>query len=216
MSRLSPVLIIALAVACAPTAQAQLIANGGFESPGFTPSPDYFRYLHSVYGTQNAISNWTFSDTTGPWEPSFWMKMGGGYDVYIGAGSYGVNLGNTGVMSTSFSVVSGQAYAVSFLARTIDPLTTNSLVVTAAGNAANFTPTASFATYSFEFTASSTGTAALSFALNSGNGAPQVANLDSVSVTAVPEPSSYAVLAGIIALALGIVRHRQRKFIPKK
>jgi hypothetical protein len=194
-------------------ARAQLITNGGFESPGFG-GVDSYKYLAGSLGTANAITGWT-NTWDGSGEASYWMRAGGPYDASIGAGSYGITLNQGDILSTTFSVVSGQTYSVSFLAKTAVTLPSGGVKVTAAGNIANFTPTATFNTYSFDFVAGSTGTVGLSFQLVSGLPAPQYANLDSVSVSAIPEPSTYAAIAGAAMLALGIWRKRSGRRLPR-
>jgi hypothetical protein len=200
-------LVIALAVVCVSTAHGQLITNGGFEAPGFTPSPNYYMYLSAGLGTQNAITGWTNNyDSAG--EESFWMKAGGPYNALIGAGSYGLALNPGDLFFTSFSVVTGQTYAVSFLSMANVGITANALQVTANGQSALFTPsTSSFTTYSYNFTANTTGSVNLSFQLSAPN---SPVFLDSASVTAIPEPSAYAALAGIVSLVSAVVCRRRK------
>lgn len=200
--------VLLLACSLGTAAQAQIITNGGFEAPGFSPSPDAYVYLHPNFSTQDSVAGWTFAGTTGSWEASFWMHSDG-YPENVPAGTYPIALGNTDVMSTSFSTVSSQTYQVSFLSRYADPVAADSLTVTAAGTSAQFTPGASFATFSFNFTASSTGTESLAFDFNSANPvAPQKVYLDSVSITAIPEAGVTALGAGALALTVAAVRRR--------
>jgi hypothetical protein len=189
---------LAFAAFAAP-ARAQLIVNGGFESPGFTPSPDFYVYLTGA--NANAITGWT-NTWNGTGEPTYWMTLGGGYNNAIVAGSYAVEFSAPNILSTNFSVISGQTYTASFLAQ--GGAGVGTLQVTANGQSANFNPTPGvFNTHSYNFTANTTGTVSLSFQLSAGYVA-----LDNVSVTAVPEPATYAAMLGVGALGLAAWRRR--------
>jgi hypothetical protein len=102
-------LISAAALAFAAPVSGQLVTNGDFESPGFTPSPEYYRYLHSDFGTQNFLTGWNFAGTV-RFEGSYLMRRGVGYDPYIPAGDYAVMLNEGALMTTSFSATAGQLY----------------------------------------------------------------------------------------------------------
>ena len=69
--------------------RAQIITNGGFESPGFT-APEYYRYISGNTNENNValdfVTGWTFSGTPNGGEWSYIMKKGGSYDAVIGAG----------------------------------------------------------------------------------------------------------------------------------
>lgn len=199
-------LLIGLALAAlARPVRAQINTNGTFESPGFTASPDYYKYLASNLGTATLIPGWTNTWDGAGAAPSYWMKAGGPYDTNIGAGSYGVLLDSHNVLSTTFSVVTGETYAVSFLAKAGVVLASGALQATVNGQSATFTPgTAAFATYSYNFTANTTGSVGLSFQLTGGHIA-----LDNVSVSAIPEPSTYAAIFGATALGLAAWRRRR-------
>ena len=194
---------LALAALALPV-RAQLNTNGTFESPGFTASPDYYKYLATGLGTANFVTGWS-NTWNGSGEPTYLMKAGGPYDANIAVGSYGVHLNVNNVFSTSFSVVTGETYTVSFLSKAGTTLSAGALSVTANGQSANFTPTTSgFATYSYNFTANTSGSVGLSFQMGSGH-----VSLDNVSVSAIPEPSTYAAVFG--ATALGVAAWRRRR-----
>lgn len=187
-------------------APAQLITNGDFELPGFTPSPDYYRYLHVNNGTQNFLTGWNFSGTV-QYQASFLMRAGNGYEPYIGAGTYGVALEEGALMTTTFNATAGQLYQFSILALGSSGLPANALEVTADGTFATISPTATFLTYTFNFTAVTTGLATLQLEVDATGPPSLVAFIDNVSITAIPEPSTYALGAGLISLlALGVRR----------
>lgn len=136
------------------------------------------------------------------------MRRGVGYDPYIPAGDYAVMLNEGALMTTSFGATAGQLYQFSILARYSEPLSPNALRVTADGTLATFNPTATFVTYTFNFTAATTGAATLLRELDSALGAPQAVAIDNVSITAVPEPGTYALMAGLLTLAAVSARRR--------
>lgn len=192
-------------------ATGQLVTNGDFESPGFTPAPDYYRYMHVNFGTQNFLTGWNFAGTV-QYQASFLMRTGvaGGYDAYIGAGTYGVALEEGALMTTTFTAVAGQQYQFSVLARSTGSLPANAFEVTADGTQATFSPTATFLTYTFNFTAVTTGAATLLLEVDAVGPPSLVAYIDNVSITAIPEPSTYALGLGVVSLvALGVRRRRQ-------
>lgn len=185
------------------------MTNGGFESPGFTPSPDYYRYLHVVHGTENFLTGWNFAGTV-QYEASYLMRRGSGYDPYIPAGDYAVMLNEGALMTTSFNATAGQLYQFSILARYVDPLSPDALTIIADGTLATFNPTATFVTYTFDFTAATTGPATLQLELDSSLGAPQAVAIDNVSITAIPEYSASTLASGMLVLLLVGCRRRAR------
>lgn len=207
-SRFTRAVVLAAALAFCGSAHAQnIISNGDFEAPGFTPSPDYYRYLHVVHSTENFLTGWNFAGTV-QYQASFLMKAGNGYEPYIGAGTYGVALEEGAIMTTTFLATAGQQYQFSVLARTGDPLPTNAFEVTADGTLATFTPTATFLSYTFNFTAVTTGATTLQLEVDAVGPPSLVAYIDNVSITAIPEPGTYALIGGL--LALGVVGVRRR------
>jgi choice-of-anchor C domain-containing protein len=204
------VLSAALALAAAaPNASAQIVANGGFETP--TAPTNNFSTLS---GSQ--LTGWTISqgnvDLIGPgyWQPA--------------AGSQSLDLNGNAGPATIYQDVTltlGGTYRLSFaMAGNVEgPPTLKTMTVGIGGidlgtfsfNAAGRSPSAmGWETFTRDFTAT-TPTMRLTFA-STTPGCCTGPALDAVSITqvsTVPEPSTYALIATGIA-GLGMVARRRR------
>jgi hypothetical protein len=198
--------LLAAASCCA--AQAELLTNGGFESPGCG-------YCQLGTGS-DAITGWTT------------FLSGVEYYASAGAaeGSHLVDLanyvyGNGGIRQT-FDTVAGAAYTLSFQAgNTVQSGRTGDgkVRVQLAGGAGDFfdttfdTAVASSSAYAWKsievnFVATDSSTT-LSFS-NMQNSFTHFAFIDGASVTAVPEPASVSMmLAGL--LSVGAAARRRRR-----
>lgn len=205
-------LIAAAALACTPrTSLADLISNGGFESPGID-SPPYYRYLTDG---DTSIAGWTVHDD-GIGEAPYWMKGGSGspYSPFIFDGSYSVLLNAGSGVSTTFAAIAGAEYEFSIYSQKFyNPI---ALTVTADGTSVDLHPGFSYSLQTFTFTATTTDPNATLSIFNSATGPDyQQFAIDDVTLTTTntPVPSSLAMLAGAAAVGgIGaVVRRRSHR-----
>ncbi len=191
------------------SASANLLVNGSFE----TPNPTYA----ALGSGSTAINGWTtFLSGVEHFNPSAYLL---GVLGSADEGLMAVDLANltfsSGGIEQTFATTSGQLYAVSFalgnssyagrgaagaVVLSIGGAPQQTFTTAAAvGNAIAWNP------YSWTFTATGTSTT-LAFS-NSQNANTHFAFIDDVSVTAVPEPTTYA----LMALGLGVVVAASRR-----
>ena len=225
-------LAAALSGVLASTASAQLIVNGGFEAQPFNTTV-------TATTTPNAggITGWTVATTSSttefqivngtsgggfgfpaPVAGSFYLSINGGessvtgrlyqdftttigatYSVAFSAGLAGATGSQQiGLQADVYNVVSGSTSGGS--------LGTTSATTTS-GTAGFFSPSA------FSFTATGV-TSRLMFAdISAGTNGVDVV-LDNVSVSAIPEPSTYAAIAGAAMLGLAVWQRRKPTAAP--
>lgn len=154
--------------------------------------------------------------------PSGWTVSDGTVDI-IGTGSFDFlpgngkyidmdgSTGNAGVISRSLSLVAGTPYVLSFDLAGNQRNGAQEQVNVAFGSASgswSLGQSAGFTSFTLALTPQSSGPFTLSFAGAGGDNIGML--LDNVSVTAVPEPQTYAMLAlGLLAVGAA-VRRRQR------
>ena len=168
---------------------------------------------------QNLVQNFSFeTGTTTGWTFSAAVS---GSDFYIGSsvpngvsphsGLYMAAFGAVGVLNDaltqSISTSSGQQYDFNFWLNNADGRNASyftvswgsRVVLQIDNNSANFGWT------DFDFIEAATGPTTITFA---GLNVPAWIALDDVSVKAVPEPSTYAIILGIFSLGFVVVRRR--------
>lgn len=158
--------------------------------------------------------------------PAGWTVTNGTVDVVGGAAGFGslcssggsvcIDLdGSTrdaGELNRSFAGIAGTTYVATFdLAGNQRNAPTDSLVVSfgTTSQAYSFLSTAAWNTYSLSFTANTSTNYSLNF--NNAGGDNIGVVLDNVTVTAVPEPETYAMMLAGLGLMGSIARRRKAK-----
>ncbi len=138
----------------------------------------------------------------------------GFFDLLPGNGRY-IDLdgstGKSGIFANSIDVVNGMSYTLSFdLAGNNRAAGMDTVVVNFGSGSQTFTRAATdgFQTFTMNYVATGTGKVGFSFIDQGADN--QGALLDRVSVAAVPEPETYGMLLGGLAL-LGVVARRRRQ-----
>lgn len=218
-------LALLVALATSPFAMAQnLITNGSFEIGGGN-SPTFGSTTGSAF-----ITGWTAVVPSGH-TVTFYSAQGTSGRPTPVDGTYIYNVGGFanekgyGSIFQDFSTSIGQQYHLSYYIAGNFGETDNAMVFTevydvisgsTSGPALNSqsasTNSNTFQFYDFLFTAVGT-TSRLIFndaqVLAGFSGTDQQLNIDAVSVTAIPEPSTYAAMAGAAMLGLAIYRRRR-------
>lgn len=209
---------LALGVACAATgAYANLLTNGSFEDAEDFAGWDFSGTVQIQTDPGDLTttnSNYRVGQTDGSRAAAF---------NYTGTGV------NDGIISQSFSTEIGQTYTVSFdyglygvsgsgvsadLNVAVTGITTlySALYTDDTGSEGGYvltTNAGSYSSYSFTFVADSiSSTISFSDAATSQMGGNDTA-LDNISITAIPEPSTFALLGGLAALGLVAAKRRR-------
>ncbi len=202
-------IIVFTALALMATAsQAVTIVNGSFEAGTFTGAP-----FDTLAAGNTSITGWSIGGAGVDWIGSYWQASQGNRSIDLSALS-------AGSLSQSIATVIGQRYSVSFdLAGnpTGSPLLKQVVVTINGGDASTFdfttgaTSTANMGWVgnTYNFTATST-TSVLKFTslANTASGPA----LDNVSISAVPEASTWAMLIAGFGM-VGVSARRRRRSV---
>ena len=178
----------------------ELVTNGSFESISGSNPVGTWRVVNA--GATD-ISDWTV----------------GGKSVNIINAAYGAISGNSidmlgspgpGSLSQTLSTTAGQKYVLSFDLSFNPNASYKDIGVSLNGSALTyFTGGSPASHYTYEYTATSPNTVLAFF--STGDSGYSGAVLDNVSVTAVPEPETYAMLLAGLGLVGTIARRRKNK-----
>lgn len=205
------IIVAAALVACAASAQANVLSNPGFES--------------SVTSSTGPIGNWTRVGEGGRWSTGNAFEGQGAFSVWgiwepVGAG------GPLTSIYQIFSTTSGQRYDLSFAYKAsspglgADPVGYGSVTVSS-GSIGSFTEVldqsvqgdGTWRTFRSSFVATGT-QSEIAFARDPNTSLGL--RIDSVNVTPVPEPGTYAMLgSGMLALIGALRRRRGGAAIPQ-
>lgn len=194
--------ITVCAIGCASPAMADLVANGGFELGTFTGGGSLAQQIEPG---DTPLSNWTVSGGPATWYTNGWNN--GFQPVNPRTGNFGLNLADGSVRfvrvsQTLNNLVPFQQYQLSFwvgnysfnngpagLNVNITDGTSNTILVSEAlAPATNGSET--WTRFAFNFIADGTSNT-ISFSEING---PSYIGLDDVSVAAVPEPATWAMM----------------------
>ncbi len=210
ISKLLSAAAVSAVVAVNPASAAvNLITNGSFETGTYTSAA-----FDTVLAGSGVITGWTVAGHSVDWIGTYWQP---------GEGSRSIDLAGNGPgsLSQSFNTVVGQTYLVSFMlaGNPDNGGGIRDLDVRVKSNPSNVTLTPAFDTtgynsanmgwtqYSFYFAANNT-TSTLGF--GSFADSPYGPAIDNVSVSAVPEPSTWALM--LLGFAgLGFFAYRRTK-----
>lgn len=201
--------VLVLALSAAGNANANLLINASFEAGNYTPGADFTRL-----GTGSTdITGWTVGGQGLDWHVIEGSTAHFGHNGVDGS-RYAVDLSldssPAGSISQSFNTTIGALYRLSFLLGA--PWFDTGVKVTVGSASQTFELSAQdqygfpWSHESLEFTANGSTTTLLFESLGGGFWGPV---LDNVSVTAVPDSTHGAVLAGVGFLGVASMRRRK-------
>ena len=187
------------------------VTNGNFEAGfnGASSSSDY-KYLYD--GDSTSIQGWTAHDD-GIEEPSYIMFKTPRYQDIIAEGNFAVFLNAGTSLSTTVSLVAGQAYSLSYFAKAVFRVLPDPLEIVIGARAFNVGDPGGYTRLNFVADVTSASTM-LSFKNVSPSSGVRGYAIDDIAISAVtaavPEPESLA-LVGLGLLSLLIQRSRFTK-----
>lgn len=204
LKSLSTVVALTLLSSAALAVAPNLIVNGGFESSTFTGAFDTYS------AGSGSLTGWTINEGSVDLVHTYWTPASGSYSLDLSGN-------DDGVISQSFATNVGQHYRVSFsmAGNPDDPTDTVKTIQVGLSQQPLYTfdtaghtrSNMGWTSKSFDFIAT-TNVSRLHFAgtQESAYGAA----LDNISVTAVPEPETYALLLAGLGVISALGRRRAR------
>lgn len=213
------ILVAACAIACTAPAAASIITNGGFELGTFNGGPSLAQQVQPGGGE---LSGWTVSNGPATWYTSGWNNNPQQFPLNPRTGNFGVSLAdgtvNTINLSQSINLLPFQQYQLSFWVGnygfnsgpagvnvSITDGTSNTILLSENVSAPVPNTSSNWTRFAFNFIADGTSNT-ISFGEING---PSYIGLDDVSIAAVPEPATWAMmLLGFAAIGFAAYRRR--------
>lgn len=205
-------IVVALTFGAASGVQAATLVNGSFE---IGPNPNVGPGFITLGTGNSSITGWTVTGGSIDYIGSYWMAQDGSRSIDLAGTSLGT------LTQTLTDTIVGQRYAVDFwVSKNPDGgAATRTGTFSAGGQTFNFSyavpnsrTNMNWQLETFEFIASSTMTD-LSFAADASAGCCFGPALDNVSIDAVPEPATWAMMIGGFALVGGALRSARRRSV---
>ena len=213
------IFVAVCAIGCAGPAAADLVANGGFELGTFSGGNSL---AQQIQPGGSALSNWTVSGAPATWYASGWNNNPQQIALSPRSGNFGINLAdgtvNTVSLSETINLLPFQQYQLSFwvgnysanngparLNVNITDGTSNTILLSETAAAPITNESSTWVRFAFNFIADGTSNT-INFSEVNG---PSYIGLDDVSVTAVPEPATWAMM--ILGFAgVGLMAYRRK------
>ncbi|MEH2529816.1 hypothetical protein V1277_003809 [Bradyrhizobium sp. AZCC 1588] len=213
------ILVAACAIVWTGPAAANLVANGSFELGTF---PGGNSLAQQVQPGGSELAGWTISDAPATWYASGWSNNPQQIALTPRTGNFGLSLAdgtvNTISISQTINLLPFQQYQLSFwvgnysanngsagLNVSITDGTSNTLLLSESVTAPATSEPSTWVRFAFNFIADGTSN---TISFNELNG-PSYIGLDDVSVAAVPEPATWAMM--ILGFsAVGFMAYRRK------
>lgn len=221
-SRRSIVILVAsCAIAFTGPAAADIVANGGFELGTFSGGNSLAQHVQPGGG---GLSGWTISNAPATWYASGWNNNPQQVALTPRTGNFGVSLADGSVrtvsLSQSINLLPFQQYQLSFWVGNysvnngpagvnvnITDGTSNTLLLSESVTAPATGRSSAWTRFAFNFIADGTSNT-ISFSELNG---PSYIGLDDVSIAAVPEPATWAMMMlGFAAVGFAAYRRKSK------
>lgn len=213
------ILVATCTIACAGPAAASIITNGGFELGTFAGGNSLAQQIQPGGGE---LSGWTIGNAPATWYASGWNNNPQQIPLNPRTGNFGISIADGSVrtvnLSQTINLLPFQQYQLSFwvgnysfnngpagLNVSITDGTSNTLLLSENVTAPLPSTSSTWTRFAFGFIADGTSNT-ISFSELNG---PSYIGLDDVSIAAVPEPATWAMMIAGFA-AIGFAAYRRR------